>query len=119
MAKKRVMNDIERDLLEGFEGLLTALKKDRPLAETLTCRRIALNLAPRRYTAERVKATRRLLHVSQTLFAHFLGVSVKTVRAWEQGRAPSDIASRFMDEIQHNPDYWRRRLQESAKAKAC
>jgi len=53
------------------------------------------------------------------LFAHFLGVSVKTVRSWEQGKTPSDIASRFMDEIRHNPNYWRQRLKESAKAKAC
>jgi len=35
------------------------------------------------------------------------------VRAWEQGEnIPIDIAKRFMDEIRHDPDYWRARLRE-------
>jgi DNA-binding transcriptional regulator YiaG len=40
-------------------------------------------------------------------------------REWEQGKTPSDIASRFMDEIQRNPEYWRQRLKEAIKTKAC
>jgi putative transcriptional regulator len=114
MAKKILSNDVERDLLDGFQNLIESLRSGAPL----TSRRIALDLAPHAYTARRVKATRRLLRVSQSLFARFLGVSAKTVRAWERGQAPSVIACRFMDEIRHNPTYWRKRLSECASAKA-
>lgn len=107
------LNDVERDLLEGMEGFLDALKSETPLDKLFTCRRVVLDLAPHSYTKEQVKGTRMLLNVSQALFAKFLGVSVKTVRAWENGKAPNDIACRFMDEIQRNPDYWRQRLRES------
>jgi putative transcriptional regulator len=114
MTKKNSTNDVERDLLDGFEHLVQSLRSGAPL----TSRRIALDLVPHAYSAARVKATRRLLRVSQTLFACFIGVSAKTVRAWERGQAPSVIACRFMDEIRHNPSYWRQRLSECAAAKA-
>jgi len=118
MAKRNRMNDVERDLVEGLEGFVEALKNDEPISGEFTCRRVVLDLETHDYTPERVKATRKLLRVSQVLFAHFLGVSAKTVRAWEQGKTPSDIAGRFMDEIQRNPEYWRQRLKESTKTKA-
>ena len=52
------------------------------------------------------------------LFARFLGVSVKTVRAWEQGtNTPQEIACRLMDEILHDPDYWRKRLSQLARSR--
>ena len=114
MAKKSVTNDVERDLLDGFEHLVESLRSGAPL----TSRRVALELVPHAYTPKQVKATRRLLRVSQTLFARFIGVSAKTVRAWEGGQTPSVMACRFMDEIRHNPTYWRKRLSECAAAKA-
>ena len=116
---KGKLNTIERDLVEGLEGLLQDLKNDEPLTEKYNRREVVLDLKPRKYGPRLVKATRTLLAASQTLFAQFLGVSAQSVRAWEQGgKTPSDIACRFMDEIQRNPDYWRGRLKESAKVKA-
>ena len=54
--------------------------------------------------------------MSQAIFAQFLGVSVKTVSAWERGdKKPSDLACRFMDEIKESPDYWKRRLKTLVK----
>jgi putative transcriptional regulator len=47
------------------------------------------------------------------VFAQLLGVSVKTVRGWEQGlKPPVPIARRFMDELNISPDHWRRRVGE-------
>ena len=44
----------------------------------------------------------------------FLGVSVKTVQAWEQGlQTPPKMACRFMDEIRHDPEHWIERLKEA------
>ncbi|MEX1222939.1 MAG: helix-turn-helix domain-containing protein, partial [Pirellulales bacterium] len=99
--------------IEGMEELRDDLKGDMPITEKYTCHKVVLDLEPSVYTAEQVKATRELLRVSQALFAQFLGVSPKTVRSWEQGKTPSDIACRFMDEIQRDPDHWRARLQQS------
>lgn len=83
-----------------------------------TCRTFVLDLEPASYNPNDVKSTRKLLSASQGMFAKFLGVSIKTVRAWEQGtNTPSDMACRFMDEIRRNPDYWRSRLRESVRVK--
>jgi putative transcriptional regulator len=118
MEKK--LNNVERELVAGLDGFVKDLKSDAPIAEKYTCRRMVLDLQPMPYPPKQVLATRKLLRVSQVLFAQFLGVSPKTVRAWEQGRAePKDIACRFMDEIQRNPDYYRKRLAESAKMRKC
>ena len=73
-----------------------------------------LDLEPGKYDGKKVKATRKLLGASQSVFAQFLGVSVRSVRAWEAGRkGPLDSVARFMDEIRHNPEYMRQRLRES------
>lgn len=116
--KKPKLTDIEKDLVEGLEGLAKDLESGADISKKYTCRRVVLDLHPTQYSAEQVKATRVLLQASQPLFAQFLGVSPQTVRSWEQGKAhPQDIACRFMDEIQRNPDYYRRRLVESASSK--
>jgi len=118
MIDKLKLSDTERELVEGMEEFLEDLRKDTPIPEKYTCRRVVLELQPSTYSPADVKATRKLLKVSQGLFAQFLGVSVKTVRAWEGGKNPSDMACRFMDEIQRNPEYWRERLREATKVKA-
>lgn len=43
-----------------------------------------------------VKAIRRRLHVSQTQFAHLIGVSAPTLRNWEQGRTYPEGAARAL-----------------------
>lgn len=109
------LNDVERDLVEGLGGLLEDLQNNASIPDKYTCRGLILDLVPRAYTADDVRAIRSLLRVSQALFAKFLGVSPKTVSAWEQGKkVPSELASRFMDEIHRNPEYWQKRVEESA-----
>ena len=92
-----------------------ALENHESISARFTCRTIKLQLEPQSYGPQQVKEIRKLLGVSQAIFAQFLGVSVKAVSAWEQGaKNPSDMACRFMDEIRHNPQYWQERLRESA-----
>ena len=112
MIDKLKLNSVEKDLVEGLESFLADLKTGKPIEKKYTCHRVALELAPQAYTAETVRATRELLSSSQELFARFLGVSVKTVRKWEGGNPPSDMACRFMDEIRRNPRYWQKRLRD-------
>ncbi len=107
------------EILEGLEDFVGALEMGSDLDGRFTCHRVKLDLKPETYNADKVKAIRRLLKVSQALFAKFLGVSVKTVRSWEQGLSePSKIACRFMDEIQREPDHYRMRLVKSLRSKA-
>jgi len=100
-------------IIEGLGEFRDAVKSGRPIAEQLTCRRVALDLTPTHYNAKTTKETRKMFGVSQAVFARFLGVSKSTVQAWEQGaNRPNDIASRFMDEIRHDLGYWQNRLRE-------
>jgi putative transcriptional regulator len=114
-------DSVEKNIIEGLRQFTEALESGEKITEKFTCRKVTLDLLPVLYGPKNVKATRKLLMVSQAMFAKFLGVSVKTVRAWEQGQyVPKDMACRFMDEIQKNPEYWRKRLRELIKVKdAC
>lgn len=95
-----------------------ALESGQDVSAKFTCRKVQLNLEPQPYDPKLVKQTRSLLGASQNIFARFLGVAVDTVQAWERGaNVPSDMACRFMDEIRHNPEYWRERLRSSVKQK--
>jgi putative transcriptional regulator len=105
-------------IIEGLQDFVETLEKKQPISQKFTCRVVELDLHPTAYDPEQVKETRLLLQASQAVFARFLGVSVKTVRAWEQGvNTPNDMACRFMDEIRFNPAYWIHRLQKAAVAK--
>ena len=101
-----------------LKELAEALQSGARLSDQFTCRKVVLDLPATPYDAKLVKETRRLLGASQAVFAQLLGVSVKTVCAWEQGEnTPSDMACRFMDEIRHNPPYWLERLTRSSVTK--
>ena len=57
-----------------------------------------------RYSAEEVKAIRREAFLSQAAFAAFLGVTKKTVEAWECGRNhPTGPACRLMELLKGDP----------------
>lgn len=104
-------------MIDRLQGFVEALESRESLAERFTRRRVVLNLAPTPYDAARVKETRGRLGASQAVFAKLLGVSLNTVRAWEQGvNRPSGMACRFLDEIRRDPAYWVRRLEEAVVA---
>lgn len=109
---------IADEILQGLTEFADALDTGEDLGEQFTCHRVKLNLEPETYTPEKVRETRKVLRVSQPLFGSFLGVSVKTVRSWEQGDStPSNMACRFMDEIRHNPEHYLERLTKSIEPK--
>jgi len=48
---------------------------------------------------------RRKIHMSQSHFAAYIGVSVRTIQEWEQGRVvPSGAARAFLTVIDREPD---------------
>ena len=109
---------VEDRIISRLGKFVDVLASKKPIAKEFTCRTVILDLQDVPYNAKMVKATRRLLRASQMIFSKFLGVSVATVRGWEQGTvAPSKMACRFLDEIHRNPDFWRGRLNESVRIK--
>jgi len=112
--KKNKSQKATDKIVAGFSELSNALKNGEKITENFACRKIVLDLRPLEYKPCAVKSTRALLRASQSIFAQFLGVKTATISSWEQGRCvPSDMACRFMDEIQRNPEYWRERLADS------
>jgi putative transcriptional regulator len=118
---KKILDEkpIGRWIAEGYQEIADDLDRSkRKEAAKLTRHQVALNLVPTRYSAKIVKLTRKKLECSQAIFAQFLGVSISAVRNWEQGvNAPEHAACRLMDEIRHDPDYWKDRLRQLAVRK--
>ena len=107
-----------KTVIERLTKFTEALEGGTKISESFTCRKMELDLKPQPYDSNLVKKTREMLGASQAIFARFLGVSVKLVSAWEQGKKePSDLAARFMDEIRANIDVMRAKLRSSIKAK--
>jgi putative transcriptional regulator len=104
---------IEVQIVQSLESFADALEKGEDIARRFTCHKVILDLRPTPYRPDLVRKTRSVLGMSQALFAKFLGVSISTVRAWEQGvKCPQPIACRFMDEIRHDPARFRARMKE-------
>jgi putative transcriptional regulator len=114
MSKHERLTPAGAEIVEALTEFYEVLKRGpEAVAKRFTVRTVELDLTPRPYTGEEVKRVRDLLGLSQPLFARFLGVSVKAVRAWENGgKKPSDMACRFLDEIALKPDYWRERVNQ-------
>jgi putative transcriptional regulator len=118
---KKILDEksIGRWLVEGYKEIAADLdRSQRKETSKLTRHHVALNLVPTRYSAKIVKLTRKKLECSQAIFAQFLGVSISAVRNWEQGvNSPEHAARRLMDEIRHDPEYWKGRLRRLALRK--
>ena len=58
---------------------------------------------------------RRKIHMSQSQFAAYIGVSVRTIQEWEQGRVvPSGAARAFLTVIDREPEAVHRALVQFA-----
>ena len=116
MKSRQPKKRLAAELLEGMAEFTEALESSSEISEQFNVRTIKLSLQSTDYSAEAALTARQLLGASQAVFAEFLGVSVKTVQAWEQGiNPPSGMAARFMDEIRHNPAIYKQRLRELAQ----
>lgn len=107
-------SSIGKQIIEGLTDFRNALRDGAEIEECFTVRTVELDLEPQHYTPDDVRRVRDELHASQAVFAKLLGVSPKTVRAWEQGeRTPNPMARRFLDEIDVDRERWLSRLRES------
>lgn len=85
-------------------GLNEALEDARATNKTLKRKTVTI-IPVKNYDANSVKRIRNDIGFSQKLFANYIGVSKKTVEAWESGlNQPSGAASRLLNmmEMNHN-----------------
>jgi putative transcriptional regulator len=109
------LSPLGAEMAAGLSAFCDVLEAGEPIERRYTVRTVVVDLAPTQYGPGDVKALRSRLGGSQPLFARFLGVSVKTLRAWEQGVRPvPPIACRFLDEIAAHPELWSRRIRTIA-----
>ena len=91
-----------------YESIITGLNEaieDAKSEEKKLVRR-RLDITPvKEYQADEVRRIRNSTGMSQKTFANFLGVSDKTVEAWEAGmNHPSGAASRLLSMIEMDND---------------
>ena len=87
----RVFESIKR-------GLTEAIEYERGNAPNVRVDRLSITVAPlHTYNGDKVKEIRIHHNMTQRLFAEVLGVSIKTVEAWESNKnPPSGCASRML-----------------------
>jgi DNA-binding transcriptional regulator YiaG len=115
--KKPRLSPLVFEMVAGMASFCDTVESGEPITKRYTVKTVTLNLQSRPYGAEDIKVVRKKLNASQALLANFLGVSVNSIRAWEQGtRVVPKIACRFLDEIIENPDVWSHRLRMAGES---
>ena len=100
------------ELIAGLKGFTETLEAGIPIESRYTVQTVTLDLQTKPYSAQDLKAARKTLNVSQAILAKFLGVSVKTVSAWEQGaKSIPTIACRYLDDVLADPQIFYRRVR--------
>ena len=91
----KVYNSIMTGLTEAVED---AKSKEKKLNK-----RVVSVLPVKKYKAIEIQRIRKSTGMSQRVFASYLGVSEKTVEAWEMGiNQPSGAASRLLNMMEIN-----------------
>jgi DNA-binding transcriptional regulator YiaG len=110
--KDKALSPLGAEMVAGLSEFCESLESGAAIAERFTVRTVSLDLQTKEYGPEDVKDVRKTLKASQALLARFLGVSVKAVSSWEQGRRPvPKMACRYLDDIVRFPELWRERLR--------
>ena len=99
--KNRSSHEISSSIIEGLNQALAHSAGDK--LYTASEKKHSISPLPN-YNSDEIKIIRKKLKLSQNLFAKALGVSLKTVEAWESGRnIPQGPAQRMIFIIKNNP----------------
>lgn len=86
-----------------IKGLEEAIEYEKGNFELKT-KKLTINPVPE-FNSKEVKAIRTNLGMTQAMFAKVMGVSQKTVEAWEHGtNSPNGTARRLLDMLRADPD---------------
>ena len=93
----------------AYESIMTGLNEaveDSKSYEKKLTRRVVTVIPVKEYNASEVKKIRNSIGMSQKTFASYLGVSCKTVEAWEAGRNhPEGAACRLLSLTKADPQF--------------
>ena len=93
------MKDVYSSIMSG----LTEAVKDANGKGKKLDRRIVTIIPVKQYHSKEIQEIRKMTGMSQKLFASYMGVSDKTVEAWEAGiNHPSGAASRLLNMMEMN-----------------
>lgn len=91
-----------------YESIMTGIAEateDAQSTEKKLQRRVVSIVPVKEYNAAEIKTIRKSTGLSQKLFASYMGVSDKTVEAWEAGtNHPSGAASRLLNMMEMDSD---------------
>jgi len=100
--KKEIEFNAE-DLVTSAEGFAEHLKGGRKL--TLRTKKVPLPPAIKPMSPAQVRAIRKKLNVSQTVFAAWMNIPTVTAASWERGRRrPTGAALRLLDLARKHPE---------------
>ncbi len=117
-GREEEMSPLIAEVCAGVNAFLTAAEAGESLEGLATIRTRTLELNPREYGPEDVRAVRRKLKASQALLAKFMGVNTQTVSSWEQGRRKvPPMARRYLDDLVDIPELWAARTGGTSTAK--
>lgn len=91
-----------------FDDIKTGLEKAIEYEKgNLNARTVKLSVQPvDSFSPDEIRAIRKNTGMTQVLFAKYIGVSVKTVEAWEAGRNhPEGAACRLLSMTQNDPSF--------------
>ena len=90
------MSELYTDLMEGFQEIKESLQGDKELKTT-----IVSIPEVKHYSNNEIRKIRKKTGMTQTLFAYYMGVSKKTVEAWEYGtNHPAGPACRILSYLE-------------------
>ena len=94
------MSSLFEDLQEGLNQAIEYERgKGKAKVKTL------MIMPVKKYTNEEIRAIRNKSGMTQTVFANYMGVSKKTVEAWETGRThPTGPAYRLLDILEQGKE---------------
>jgi putative transcriptional regulator len=94
-----------------YESIMQGLNEAVDYQEgKIKARKVKLTIKPvDTFDTNDIKQIRSKTGLSQVMFAGSLGVSPKTVEAWENGRnKPEGASRRLLEVVRDNPDFLRR-----------
>ena len=95
------MSEAYRSIMAGLQEAVADAKGEKKLKRT------TYTIVPlKEYYPEEIKSIRKKTGLSQKALAGYMGISEKTVEAWEKGtNRPSGMASRLLNLLEMDPKF--------------
>ena len=96
------MSDVFDSIVTGLNEAIEDAKSEKKLLKRNT-----VSISPiKAYSSDEIKKIRISTGMSQSTFAGYMGVSGKTVEAWESGKNhPSGVASRLLNMMEMDKEF--------------